>query len=126
PFHGTFQTTLAIHINGFMAFGPGTFNGTMIPTDHARNNKCPLPEMGVMYGVVAPFWDDLIISPSGAYTGGIVFEKLDDPPGPNNARYIVQWSNALISAPGSTGAALVNNFKVTFQAILHENGEIEY
>lgn len=133
PFHGVDETTFLVHVNGFLSFGVNAFNGTMIPADHARANQCPLPFMAHVNGVIAPFWDDLLLAtpaggfpPSPGYTGGAVYELLDDPPGPDNARYIVQWSNAVVNAPGSTGAATIANWQVNFQVILHETGGIEY
>lgn len=96
PFYGSEKYVVDISSNGYLTFG---VDGTDWSND-------PIPLDNDPNDIIAPFWDDL-----NPLDGGTVhFQDFGD-------RFIVQWTE-------------INHFQsngtYTFQAILHDDGVIEY
>ena len=94
-FYGGEFTEFFVTSNGIVSLSSG---------DASFGNQ-PLPSPGAPPHLIAPFWDDLILSP------GTVYWQND------GSRLIVQWQS--VQHYGSGGP-------YTFQAILHPNGSILY
>jgi|WetSurMetagenome_2_1015567.scaffolds.fasta_scaffold00270_14 gliding motility-associated-like protein len=94
-FYGNVYSQFYISSNGMITFGTGSINGTSahIPSGALPNNY------------IAPFWDDLVVDPSGK----ILYTTIGSV---GNRKLIVQFSNM--------GFYPFPVFMGTFQAILHE------
>jgi len=98
-FYGQVNNTAYINANGYLAFDEpsgNTYTNTQIPTDDANNN------------LIAGFWDDL--EPQN-FNGAVHYEAFTD-------KFIVQWTQAAVFF-GSADET------VTFQIVLHANGDID-
>ena len=99
-FYGEVKTSVIVSANGLLRFAAGP--------DTARD--CPLPVMGGVKGLIAPFWGDW--NPA---RGGSVTWAVDGPVGAR--RFIALWKNVPHSrATTST----IPGGAHTFEAILHE------
>ena len=96
PFYGVDYSDFRVCSNGFVSL---TSNST------AYGNQ-PLPNTGAPPTLIAPFWDDLDV----AAGGGVYYES-------DGSSLIVQWNN--VAHYGGGGP-------YSFQAILHDDGSIEY
>ena len=101
PFYGNVYSDIFIGSNGLLTFGVGSnvFGNTPIPSAALPNNA------------LYPLWDDL----NPATQGSIVYQTLGT--AGVDLRFIVQYTN--VPQFGGTGSN-------TFQAVLFENGDIEY
>lgn len=103
PFAGTLRTAATVSTNGWIGFGAA------YASSYSLNDAIPAaPEPGEF---AAPFWDDLRLGT----TGKVVWELTGTAP---TRRLVVQWDGVEIS--GLTSSAL------TFEAILHEGGDVEF
>jgi hypothetical membrane protein len=102
-FNGSYSTAF-VGTNGLITFGAGStaFTNTCLPTAGAPNNGA------------YPLWDDYHLHPS--HTGRVFYQTLSSP-----TRLIVQWDLV-----GHYNAGQVPIDQSTFQAVLFENGAIEY
>lgn len=99
PYHGTSYTTFWVNTNGFLALATA-------PASSAYTNY-QLPDGG-SGAIIAPFWDDLVVDDD------VYYSTLGTAP---NRRLVVQWR----TARHYSGAGTMN-----FEAILFENGDIEF
>jgi hypothetical protein len=101
PFYGMPQSQLYFSTNGLITFGAGNWewSGTGIPNDTNPNN------------LIAPYWDDLRVG-SPANEGAVYYSQGGSSP---NSYFIVEWRNVQ-----NYGSAT----PFSFEAILHENGDI--
>ena len=102
--YGNSSPNLVVNTNGLL-----TFNATNCGTsDPCYQNSAELPSTTAPPDMIAPFWDDLIISATlntGIYT---------DVRGTAPARsFVIEWRNATFFNDPTAS--------VTFQAVLHEN-----
>jgi len=107
PFYDTSYTSVYVTTNGWLAVGP----------DPGRNDSLPreMPDPGAPNRVVAPWWDNLACGPG--HGGGKVWARwLGTAP---NRRLVIIWEN--VNRVGTDTTDLI-----TFQAILHESGQIVY
>ncbi len=98
PYMGTDYSSFWVNTNGFMTLASAPPNWT--------HSNYPLPTSGGEY--IAPFWDDLFVD------GDVYYAVAGVAP---NRRLIVQWNNARVYGLGGN---------LDFQAVLFENGEIEF
>lgn len=102
-FHGRSYQSIWIDTNGLISFGAyagvETWDNPNMPTAAAPN------------AVIAPFWDDLEVDASAS----VRTQSFGTSP---NRYVVVEWRNALIR-PART-------HRVTFEAILHEDGRIAF
>ena len=94
-FYGVTYTDFRVCTNGWLSF---------TSTATAYDNQ-PLPNAGSPLNMIAPFWDDLLV------TGGAVYYKS------SGTDLIVQWNNVPHYSAGGP---------YTFQAVLHADGSIDY
>jgi len=99
-YYGVNYTQFYVNTNGFVALGSSPPSNSYINTS--------LPDSGTPNGVIAPFWDDLVV------VGNVYYQTLGTAP---NRRLVVTWKNARHWS--KTGSC-------TFEAVLHENGEISF
>ncbi|SNR16278.1 Ig-like domain-containing protein [Tenacibaculum jejuense] len=98
-FYGNTYTNATVNANGFISFDESstlTFVNSQIPVDNGVNN------------MIAGLWDDL--EPQN-FNGTVHYQTIDD-------AFIVQWTNASVFL-GS------ENETVTFQIVLHSDGNID-
>ncbi len=95
PFYDSVFTQLRVCSNGFISFTSAA--------NFFSNN--PIPSVGSINDLVAPFWDDLDARPGAVYYHG------------NGQRFIVQWQNVVRA--GSSDP-------FTFQLILFASGNIRF
>ena len=95
PFYGSSYSSVYVGSNGYLTFGNGNTAYT--------NSSLPSPSAPV--NMIAPFWDDLIISSPGA----IYYKEESD-------RFIVQYQDVNHYGGGGT---------YTFQVVLFSSGRIE-
>ena len=101
PFYGMPQSQLYFSTNGLITFSAGNWewSGPGIPNDTNPNN------------FIAPYWDDLRVgSPSNG--GAIYYSQFGSAP---DRYFVVEWRNVQ-----NYGSAT----PFSFEAILHENGDI--
>ena len=103
PFYGTQRDRLLLNDNGLITFGDA-FNGSYVNDDLTGTPDAPL---------IAPYWDDL--RPASA-PRQVYWEILGTG---NQRRPVVQWN--MISFYGEPAAQ-----NISFQAVLFENGEIQF
>jgi hypothetical protein len=103
PFYGMPQTQLYFSTNGLITFGAGNWDwsGSDIPNDMNPNN------------LIAPFWDDLRVG-NPYNTGAIYYSQGGNAP---NRYFVVEWRNV---------EYWDNTENISFEAILHENGDIVF
>ncbi|MCC7431716.1 hypothetical protein IT568_12805, partial [bacterium] len=100
-FYGNFYTQIRASTNGLLTFfyaDASAFENTALPYANTPNN------------LIAPFWDDLKVD-----SGGKFYFYSDT----LNQRVIFQWDKVYRYSEAV-------NFTNTFQAILYQNGEIEF
>ncbi len=98
-FYGNTYTNATVNANGFISFDESpslTFVNSQIPVDNGVNN------------MIAGLWDDL--EPQN-FNGAVHYQTIDN-------TFIVQWTNASVFL-GS------ENETVTFQIVLHADGNID-
>jgi hypothetical protein len=102
PFYGASQTQLYFNTNGLITFGGGSleWGAFSIPNDLNPNN------------LIAAFWDDLLVG-SPYNNGAIYYSRGGSAP---NRYFVLEWRD-------------VQNYddeitRFSFEAILHENGDI--
>ncbi len=95
---------LYISTNGIITFGK--------ESDEFVNR--PMPRDTYPDNIIAPFWDDLImlVGQGGEKISQVFVQTIDSPTG---KYFVVQWNQF---------ARIGSNDLITFQAILHENGDI--
>lgn len=101
PYYRDTYYAAYISSNGFVAFaptGPYPSNGT-IPSTSSPN------------GIIAPFWDDLIVNNPGA----VYYLRGGSAP---NRYFVIEWSNVGRYSDSTT--------VLTFALVLHENGQIVF
>ncbi len=96
PFCGVYQTQLKISLNGFIAFQPNALG----------SSHQPMPNTSEPNSVIAPLWTESEFCYN--YSGEIYYQAA-----PDLTHYTVQWQNIL-----------ANGERISFQAILHSNGDI--
>jgi hypothetical protein len=102
PYYGSTQTQFWVSTNGFMTVG-GSPGGAYYPNGSFPSTSDP------NNGVIAPFWDDLVVN------GNIYYQTFGTTP---NRYLIVQWHNTThYSATSST---------IRFQVVLWESGDISF
>ena len=107
PFYGEDMTEARVSVNGFVGFGEGHDTG-------AFSVNGPVGAASQRGGFVAPFWDDLKMFPeSGAF-----WELVGTAP---ERSLVIQWNKVGFYVYGAGADA-----ELTFQAVLHERGEVEY
>ncbi|MER7283182.1 LamG-like jellyroll fold domain-containing protein [Dactylosporangium sp. NPDC000244] len=103
PFYGHNSSTAWVSTNGFLAFADPSAAG-----DAAAG--AAIPQSAAPNALVAPFWTDLVVDGSAS-----VYTKTDG--AFPNRRFIVEWRNVALFASSK---------RVTFEAILSENGDIAF
>ncbi|WP_412061975.1 M36 family metallopeptidase [Rubrivirga sp. IMCC45206] len=98
PFYGVDQTDVRVATNGYLTFG----------TDGSDFSNDPIPNTNDPNDLIAPYWDDLHLRSGAGY-----YETLPD------GRFVVQWTNFGRFSPSS-------GEDHTFQAILSDDGDIEF
>ena len=103
PFYGIPQSQLYFSTNGLISFGAGSWDwsGADFPSDMNPNN------------FIAPFWDDLQVG-SPYNSGAIYYSQGGSAP---NRYFVVEWRNV---------EYWYNSTITSFEAILHENGDIVF
>jgi subtilase family protein/fervidolysin-like protein/ASPM-SPD-2-Hydin domain-containing protein/HYDIN/CFA65/VesB family protein/BACON domain-containing protein len=94
-FYGVAYNSFRVCTNGWLSF---------TSTATAYSNQA-LPNAGAPLNLLAPFWDDLLV------TGGAVYYKSSP------TELVVQWTNVPHYSAGGP---------YSFQAVLHADGSIEY
>ena len=101
PYFGASYTTATIDTNGRLDFASGASAYTPVA----------LPNAATPNAVIAPSWADLVVDASaGVYTATTGTT-------PNRA-FVIEWRNATFYASSAT--------RITFSAVLHENGAIDF
>ncbi|MEZ4398828.1 MAG: DUF4215 domain-containing protein [Kofleriaceae bacterium] len=105
--YGTVHTHFAASTNGWIALL--TSATATRPTSSTAGNATTVPSTASPNDILAPFWDDLVMTTPGLVTKttGVAGSQV----------FTVQWQGTLYLVTGSS---------VTFQLQLHENGPIEY
>jgi len=98
-FYGNVYSQFYINSNGMITFGASSIDGT----------EDPIPSAAVPDNFIAPFWDDLVVDPSGK----ILYTTIGSV---GNRKLIVQFSNM--------GFYTFPIFMGTFQVILYETSNI--
>ncbi|MCP2328374.1 subtilisin family serine protease [Hamadaea flava] len=100
PLYGRTYTTVTVTTNGFLTFDRAVYSST---------NR-PIPSTAYPNAGLYPFWDDLVVdSAAGIYTTVVGTAP--------NRRFVVEWRNATFyGLPG----------RVTFEAVLSENGRVQF
>lgn len=98
-FYDVLYSSVTVGSNGYLTFGT---SGTDYTNDQIPDSKTP-------NSFIAPYWDDL--RPSSRY-GHIFHQSYED-------KFVVQYNEVGNYPFSSTGT-------ITFQVILHANGNIEY
>jgi hypothetical protein len=102
PFYGNVYSAVYVSTNGFLTFGDGVAN---------HDNVC-VPGSGAPHNMIAPFWDDLTVG--APYNSGKIYYTAA---GSTPQRYLViEWYQ--VTRLNSTAT-------LSFEAILHENGNIQ-
>jgi len=103
PFYGMPQSQLYFSTNGLITFGAGSWDyfGSDIPNDMNPNN------------LIAPFWFDLRVG--SPYNGGAIYYSQGG--SAPNRYFVVEWRNV---------QTYEGNTSFSFEAILHENGDIDF
>jgi hypothetical protein len=103
PFYGMPQSQLYFSTNGLITFGTGIWewSGPGIPNDTNPNS------------FIAPFWDDLRVG-SPDNSGAVYFSTGGDG---SDHYFVVEWRNV---------QSYSGNAPFSFEAILHENGDIVF
>jgi S-layer homology domain len=103
PFYGMPQSQLYFSTNGLITFGAGSWDwsGSDIPNEMNPNN------------LIAPFWDDLRVG-NPYNTGAIYYSQGGSAP---NRYFVVEWRNV---------EYWDDTQNISFEAILHENGDIVF
>ncbi|MFI6761413.1 PQQ-dependent sugar dehydrogenase [Micromonospora sp. NPDC050417] len=102
PLYGETHGTAWVSTNGFLSFSdPGS----------AAPLNGPVPDAAQPNGAIYPFWDDLVQRADSTVRTGV----LGTAP---NRRFVVEWRNSGVY--GSSSA------RVTFAAVLSEQGEITF
>ena len=103
PFYGMPQSQLYFSTNGLITFGAGSWDwsGSDIPNDMNPNN------------LIAPFWDDLLVG--NPYNSGVIYYSQGG--SSPNRYFVVEWRNV---------EYWDNTENISFEAILHENGDIVF
>lgn len=123
-FFGVAKTSVNIHTNGFLSFAP-------IPGGLQQSNFLnDCLDSTTPFDMIAVFWDDHLGSATGANPGGtqtLKHQVLGEAP---NRRLVVEWMDFDLfdSATCSPDFSLCDDVDTTVshQAILHENGDIEF
>jgi len=103
PFYGLTQSQLYFNTNGLITFGSGSADwGDSGIGDEANPNN-----------LIAPFWADLLVG-SPYNNGGVFYSRGGSAP---NRYFVVEWRNV---------EWRYRNETFTFEAILHENGDIVF
>ncbi len=101
PYYGNTYTQFYVSSNGLVTFGAGSTDGT----------EDPIPSVATPNNMLAIFWDDLVIDPSG----NILYTTIGAAP---NRKLIIQFRNmGFYTGPVYLG---------TFSAILYESGTIQF
>ncbi len=103
PFYEFDYSQLYIATNGLVSFG----QGTLLPI------TAPIPSTTSPNNIVPAFWDDLEL---GAPTGGAVYYLLQG--STPNRKFVIAWE--------SVHRTLTPSNALTFEIILHENGDVCY
>lgn len=99
PFYGSIKTSVLVGSNGYLTFGPdGTFFSNQ-----------PIPSTSEPNDLIAPLWDDWRTDSGGS----LRFATLLGP-----TRFVASWE--AVTAFGDV------NTRATFQAVLFEDGRIEF
>jgi hypothetical protein len=103
PFYGVPQSQLYFSTNGLITFGAGNQGQEIVffPSEIGPNN------------LIAPSWDQLLVG-SPFNSGAIYYAQGGNAP---NRYFIVEWRNVELGYGSSTAP-------FSFEAILHENGDI--
>ncbi|MEU7870086.1 LamG-like jellyroll fold domain-containing protein [Dactylosporangium sp. NPDC049140] len=103
PFYGHNQSSAWVSTNGFIAFADPSEAG-----DASAGSA--IPQAAAPNAIVAPFWGDLIVDGSASVRTEVegVFP---------NRRFVVEWRNVEMWGTSK---------RVTFEAILAENGDIAF
>ncbi len=99
-------TTVYVSINGFLSFD----NITQIPT----NNNTSIPIDDLPNNIIAPLWDDLLLTTVDFTTGKVFYARGNDASG---SYTVIEWSRVIRRGSGS-------DKPLTFQVILYTNGDI--
>ncbi|GIJ62978.1 LamG-like jellyroll fold domain-containing protein [Virgisporangium aurantiacum] len=102
PFYGESATTAWVSTNGTLSIGDGT------DADEYRGTS--LPDRSTPNGVIAPFWDDLMVDGSASVRTAV----LGTAP---NRQFVVEWRNVIFFS---------EDLRVTFEVILSENGDLAF
>ncbi len=103
-FYGRTQTQVYVAANGIVGFDPA---GLASPTDSLLPNATINPN-----GAVYPYWDSLNPGPGQIWAGSVGTTP--------NRKYVVSW----VDVPHVVTLGGISLF--TFQAVLHESGEISF
>jgi len=109
PFYENNYSQLYFSTKGLISFGQGTYswNNTSLPNPSPPNN------------IVAVFWDDLGMYRGNRSDAGIYIYQGGEAP---NRYLVIEWYRAdVYSGEGSSGSQQAD---LTFEVILHENGDI--
>jgi hypothetical protein len=107
PFFSNTYTSAFVVTNGFIAFATTT----------DFSNDCPVPNTLAPNNAIYPYWDDFHIGTATfAHVGRVYTETRTSP-----NRFIVQWNRV-----GRYNLGDVPTDENTFEAVLFENGNIEF
>jgi len=109
PFYENSYSELYFSTKGLVSFGQGTYswNNTSLPNPSPPNN------------IIAVFWDDLGMYQGNRSDAGIYIYQGGEAP---NRYLVIEWYRAdVYSGEGSSGSQQAD---LTFEVILHENGDI--
>jgi len=99
-YYGATYDYMLVCINGFVAFDTSRID--MGGNRYSNSHNMPIPDPGSPYGMIAPYWDDILYSGNNG-----VFHYYDTA----NNRYIIEWKNCTHASNGS---------QQTFQMIVYD------
>ncbi|MBB5872116.1 hypothetical protein F4553_005550 [Allocatelliglobosispora scoriae] len=104
PLYGDFRSGATISTNGYLALDGSTdaFPG---------NHEAPIPSTSGPNGVIAPFWDDLIVDGSASVRTAVIGTA-------PNRQFIIEWRNVTHFDDQSV--------RFSFEVILGEDGEVSF
>jgi hypothetical protein len=109
PFYENNYSQLYFSTKGLISFGQGTYSW----------NNTSLPNLSPPNNIVAVFWDDLGMYRGNRSDAGIYIYQGGEAP---NRYLVIEWYRAdVYSGEGSSGSQQAD---LTFEVILHENGDI--
>jgi hypothetical protein len=104
PLYGEFRDAARISTNGFLAL-----DGSTDPAP--GNENTPIPSPDGPNGVIAPFWDDVVVDESASVRTAVTGTA-------PHRQFVVEWRNVTLYDEPSA--------RLSFEVILGEDGEVSF